>query len=132
MLHHRLLIGFLNLSLGNTVQKKRHLKGIFPIIQNILFLYLYYVYLILWEKSKNMLRKKKKKLTLEFSNLSTHFLFSFFFPIRDQTFVMPTQKKGREVLKFVMFTEYTVFKQQIYCSFLWMGVGGKVKKLVIF
>ena len=45
MLYHRFLIGFLNTSLGNTVQKtsERHLKDISSVIQNILFLYSYHV-----------------------------------------------------------------------------------------
>ena len=68
MLHHRLLIGFLNTPLGNNVQKtsKRHflnhIKHFVSLFLSCTFFMFFYV---LWNKSKNLLGNKMKDLTLK-------------------------------------------------------------------
>ena len=97
MLHHRLLIGFLYTSLGNTVKKIRHLQGIPQPYKH--FVYFYNVYFIYGTNKKNVLQKEIKDFTFEVSNLSTHFFLILFY--KDQTFIISTQRGGGEVLKFV-------------------------------
>ena len=55
--------------------------------------------IILWNKSKKVLQNKMKDLTFEVSHLSISFFFLKSYPMRDQTFMTPTQKG--EKLKFV-------------------------------
>ena len=50
---------------------------------------------------KNVLQNEIKDLTFEVSNVSITFFFFKLFPMRDETFMTPTQKGGEEVLKFV-------------------------------
>ena len=72
MLQHRLLIGFLNTSLGNNGQKtfKRHfLNHIWHSVS------LFLLYFLLWNNQKNMCQNEIKDLTFEVSNLSITFFF---------------------------------------------------------
>ena len=70
MIHHRILVGFLNISLGNTVQKtsKRYLKCMLQVRRNLKpFLILkngtktcfcksFFKQILLWKKTKNLQR----------------------------------------------------------------------------
>ena len=132
MLYLRLLIGFLNTSLGNTIQKgtfKRHLHNH---IKHSVSLFLSCVFYFLEQIKKNLLQNEIKDLTFEVSDFSITFFckkYSYEGPI---TYNIHTER-GRGGFKICrVFTDSIVFKQHIYCSFSRMGVSAGVKKLVIF
>ena len=60
------------MTLRNTVKKKKkkkkkktgHLQDIFPVIQNFLFLYSYYVYFILLQKSEKHVTERSTRFNL--------------------------------------------------------------------
>ena len=74
MHHHRLLIGFLNMSLGNTGQKtfKRHLLNH---VKHFVSLFLSSIFSSVEQIKKNVLQNEIKDLTFEVSNLSITFFF---------------------------------------------------------
>ena len=124
MLHHRLLIGFLNMSLGNIVQKtcKRHVKDISS-YKTFCFFILMYI-LLCGTNQNNVLQNEIKDLTFEVSNLSITFFVKKIFPMRDQTWHSHRRRWGLEICH--IFMDSIIFKQQIYCwgdqkisHFLW-------------
>ena len=78
-----------------------------------------------------MLQNEIKDLIFEVSNLSiTFFLKSF--PEGPNIYDIHTEKRQGGVKICCVFTGSFIFKQQIYCSFLQVGVGAGMKKLVIY
>ena len=117
MLHHRLLIGFLDMFLCNAVKKfltfKRHLTNH---IKHFVSLFLSCIFYFVKQIKKTCYRNKRFRFSL-------HSLFLKKIHIRDWAIMMSTRTGSGEIF---------VFKQHAYCSFLLMGVDGDVKKLVIF
>ena len=105
MLHHRLLIGFLNTSLDNTVQKtsKRHLTTSQSYNTLCFFILIMYI-LICGTNQKKRITEWNKRF--DFWSLQNYF--------RSWTkHLTSTQKGGEEILKFVAWGYgLFVFKQQ--------------------
>ena len=82
---------------------------------------------------KNVLQKEIKDLTFEVSNLSIIFFFFFkLFPMRDKTFMTPTQKGGEEVLKFVTcLWILLVLNNRSIVHFRKWGVGQKISHFLL-
>ena len=105
MLHHRLLIGFLNTSLDNTVQKtsKRHLTTSQSYNTLCFFILIMYI-LICGTNQKNALQNEIKDLTFEVSKIISEVEPNIWHPHRKE--VKRSWNLSREV------TDYIVFKQQ--------------------
>ena len=117
MLHHRLLIGFLDMFLCNAVKNfltfKRHLTNH---IKHFVSLFLLCIFHFVEQIKKTSYRNKRFRFSLHSTFLKKKI------HIRDRTIMMSTRTGSGEIF---------VFKRA-YCSFLLMGVDGDVKKLVIF
>ena len=118
-LHHRFLIGFLNMSLDNTVKKIKQKTS--PQSSKTFCFFFLIMYILFCETNKKTCYRKKK-INPKVSDPFTH-IFKKFFPARDQTFMTSTKRMVEKVLKFVICLQIIVFKQQIYCSFLWKEGG---------
>ena len=103
ILHLRLLIGFLNASLGNTVQKgafKRHLiEHLLNCIEPSVYLFLSCIFYFPGQIKKRVTEWNNRSNLWSLSSLHL-FLFSKLFPMQDQIF-MTSSQKGVEILKFV-------------------------------
>ena len=74
---------------------------------------------------KNALQNEIKGLTFEVSNLSITFFFRIIYYEGPNIYNIHTERRrwGLEICH--VFMHSTDFKQQIYCSFLWIGGGSK-------
>ena len=81
---------------------------------------------------KDMLQNEMKDLIFEVSNLSIAFFFKKIISYEGpKIYDIHTERRWGGLKICCMFASSFVFKQQIYCSFLRMGVGA-VKEVVIF
>ena len=139
LLHHGLLVRFLNMSLGNTGQKtcKRYLKDTPQPYKAFCFFILSFCFFILYSycyiffcgtnqknnEKQNVSQNETKDLTFKISNLS----ITFFFYEGPNIYEILTERRwgGLEICHVLM--DSIDFKEQIYGSFLKMGGWGWVR-----